>query len=199
VPIVERNFLADQRMMREMQMGGIDTVLTRQLAKRENRKRRYETFIELNTGNSTEAGASAQGFVANQSIEDPETSRDSDPEPINDISQGTDLVTDDHHLPENLETGVCEKKKKSQMRLDLSTVARECDRHGVSDRCAASLVSAVLQDVGMINEHDSSMVIDRSKIRRERKRVRKNLQSELPDSVTALYTSTDESIEPEFR
>ena len=72
------------------------------------------------------------------------------------------------------------------MRLDLSTVAHECDRHGVSDRCASSLVSAVLQDIGIINEHDSSMVIDRSKIRRERKRVRKELQSELPDSVSGI-------------
>ena len=83
------------------------------------------------------------------------------------------------------------------MRLDLPTVARECDRHGVSDRSAASLVSAVLQDVGIINEHDNSMDIDRSKIRRARKRVRKALQHNLPASVSALYF--DARIEPEFR
>ena len=44
------------------------------------------------------------------------------------------------------------------------------DRHGVSDRCAASLGSAVLQDVGLMHDQDSSMVIDRSKILRERER-----------------------------
>ena len=34
-----------------------------------------------------------------------------------------------------------EEVESSQMRLSLPTVDRECDRYGVSDRCAASLVS----------------------------------------------------------
>lgn len=171
-------------------MGGIDTVLSRQLAKREMRKRRYESYIKLNTGKSSEACVSAKSFCATQtSNDDPETSNDKDSVTSRDISEGRDLFQDDKQLSDNLETGVklCEKNMKSQMRLELRTVARECDRHGVSDRAAASLVTAVLQDVGMVNEHDSSMVIDRSKIRRERKRVRKELQSGLPDSVSALY------------
>jgi len=50
VPLVERTFLADQRTMCLIIMGGIDTVLTRHLAKRETRKHRYETYIKLNTG-----------------------------------------------------------------------------------------------------------------------------------------------------
>jgi len=190
VPLVERTFLTDQRTMRLMIIVGINTALTRQLAKREMKKRRYETYIKLNTVTSSEACVSSKGFCATQSsIDDPETSNDKDSVISSDISQGTDLYQDDKQLPDNLETGVkqCERNMKSQMQLELRTVARECDRHGVSDRCAASLVTAVLQDVGMVNKNDSSMVIDRSKIRRERKRVRKELQSELPDSVSALY------------
>ena len=62
-----------------------------------------------------------------------------------------------------------------KMHLPLPTVARECDRHGVSDRCAASIISAVLQDVGIINEHDSSMVVDKNKVRRERVKARRPL------------------------
>lgn len=64
-----------------------------------------------------------------------------------------------------------------QMRSPLSNLARECDRHGVSDRCAAALATAVLQDVGLVTGNDCAMVIDRSKVRRERKRKRKELQS----------------------
>ena len=172
MPIVERSFLADQRTVREMKIGGIDVVLTRQLARREKRKHRYETYVKLQKETSAEAGTSAEA-------KDPETSiasNDTDPE----ISQDSDIEVQTN-------AGLCGKKRTFQMRLDLPTVARECDRHGVSDRSAASLVSAVLQDVGIINEHDNSMVIDRSKIRRARKRVRKALQHDLPASVSALY------------
>ena len=94
-----------------MQMGGIDTLFTRQLAKRKKRKRRYEMYIKLNTGSSIEADASVQGFIANQSAVDPETSNDIDPETSSDNSQGTDLFSDDQHLSDNLESDVCEKRR----------------------------------------------------------------------------------------
>jgi len=38
-----------------------------------------------------------------------------------------------------------------------------------------------------VKEEDSSQIIDRSKIRRERKRVRKDLQTSEPEAVTGLY------------
>ena len=38
------------------------------------------------------------------------------------------------------------------------------DRYGKSERAAAAIASCVLQDVGMINEGDMSLVIDKSKI-----------------------------------
>ena len=65
----------------------------------------------------------------------------------------------------------------TQMRSPLSNLARECDQHGVSERCAEALASAVMQDVGLVKGNDCSMVIDRSNVRRERKRKRKELQS----------------------
>src|SRR6218665_242891 len=67
------------------------------------------------------------------------------------------------------------------MRLPFPTVAREYDRHGVSDRCAASIISAVLHDVGIINEHDSSMMVDKNKVRRERVNARRQLSYMLSD------------------
>src|SRR6218665_2825645 len=67
------------------------------------------------------------------------------------------------------------------MRLPFPTVAREYDRHGVSDRCAAFIISAVLHDVGIINEHDSSMMVDQNKVRRERVNARRQLSCMLSD------------------
>ncbi|CAG5000463.1 unnamed protein product [Parnassius apollo] len=55
-----------------------------------------------------------------------------------------------------------------------STLA--CDRTGVSDRAAAIIASSVLKDVGIISTKDPSGVIDRSKLRRERTKVRSSLQ-----------------------
>ncbi|CAG5020765.1 unnamed protein product [Parnassius apollo] len=64
------------------------------------------------------------------------------------------------------------KKKK----LNLSSLALACDRTGVSDRAAAIIASSVLKDVGIISTKDPSGVIDRSKLRRERTKVRSSLQ-----------------------
>ena len=42
----------------------------------------------------------------------------------------------------------------------LTNVAMTCDRFGVSDRCATTLVSATLQDVGLVSEENMTMVVD---------------------------------------
>ncbi|GBM85931.1 hypothetical protein AVEN_97551-1 [Araneus ventricosus] len=47
----------------------------------------------------------------------------------------------------------------------------EYDRYGISDRAAASFASAVLQDIGIVHEGEASHVVDRNKIRRQRKRL----------------------------
>lgn len=46
------------------------------------------------------------------------------------------------------------------------------DRYGISDRAGAAIVSATLQDIGLVTESDTSSVIDRSKIRRARAQTR---------------------------
>ena len=51
-----------------------------------------------------------------------------------------------------------------------------CDRFVLSDRSAAAVANAVLQDVGFLSEANPSIVVDRHKLRRERQRVRKALQ-----------------------
>ncbi|GBM36977.1 hypothetical protein AVEN_153923-1 [Araneus ventricosus] len=56
-------------------------------------------------------------------------------------------------------------------RLDFPTLARECDRYGISDRAAASFARAVSQDIGIVNEGDTSHMVDLNKILRQRKKV----------------------------
>ncbi|GBM38262.1 hypothetical protein AVEN_47352-1 [Araneus ventricosus] len=62
-------------------------------------------------------------------------------------------------------------------------VALECDRYGVSDKAAAAIVNAALQDSGQLKNNYLTLVVDRSKIRRERKRVRNELKC---DSLTQI-------------
>ncbi|KAF2896963.1 hypothetical protein ILUMI_09212 [Ignelater luminosus] len=64
----------------------------------------------------------------------------------------------------------------AQMRIKLPATASISDRFGVSDRATAAIASSVIQNLGMITEEDMSLVIDKSKIRREKQKARKILQ-----------------------
>jgi len=55
---------------------------------------------------------------------------------------------------------------KKRNRKKFPTLARACDRQGVSDRDAAAIASAVLQDYGIVSKEDCFNVIDRNKVRR---------------------------------
>ena len=55
------------------------------------------------------------------------------------------------------------------------------DRYGKSERAAAAIASCVLQDVGMINEKDMSLVIDKNQIRREKHKIQCSLKSDSPN------------------
>ncbi|KAK4879051.1 hypothetical protein RN001_007197 [Aquatica leii] len=52
-----------------------------------------------------------------------------------------------------IEANRCDSlQNTNQMRVKLPSLAQACDRTGVSDRSAATIVSAVLKDLGLINE-----------------------------------------------
>lgn len=73
--------------------------------------------------------------------------------------------------------------------VDFRNLAEACDRTGVSDRCASFLVNAVLQDLGVVSRNDPSKLLNRSKLRRERKRRRTELKKESPGNlkITGIY------------
>ncbi|GBM71166.1 hypothetical protein AVEN_148171-1 [Araneus ventricosus] len=56
----------------------------------------------------------------------------------------------------------------SQMRSKLTSTDLVNDGFGVSHRATAVIASSVLYDLGMISEKDTSLVIDKSKIRSEK-------------------------------
>lgn len=64
----------------------------------------------------------------------------------------------------------------SQMRLSLHSTALVSDRFGISDRATAAIASSVLFDLGMVSESDTSLVIDKNKIRREKQKARQAIK-----------------------
>ncbi|GBM47200.1 hypothetical protein AVEN_271261-1 [Araneus ventricosus] len=66
-------------------------------------------------------------------------------------------------------TDVITLKYQSQNRFDFPTLARECDRYGISERAAASFASGI--NIGIVHEGDTSHVVDRNKIPRQRKKL----------------------------
>lgn len=67
-------------------------------------------------------------------------------------------------------------------------MAKECDRFGVSDRWATAVATALLKDVGIVHEIDTSQVIDRNKARRSRDKIRNELVATRNlETIEALY------------
>ena len=62
----------------------------------------------------------------------------------------------------------------SQNRMLLPTLYREADRCGVSERAAAAMATAALNDAS--TSFDGSQLIDPSNVRRSRKRLRFNVR-----------------------
>ena len=169
IPALERDFLEDQRGSRYMIIAAVDQIESIRLQKRYIRKE--STQKQMCSKSKTDDIADKQLDVCDEisSTEDEvETSDDSD------------------------DDGMCSNKQQQkttdkQMRIKLPSLALACDRHGVSDRAAAGIASAVLQDVGVIHKDDVSKVIDRNKVRRERCKRRLDLNTEVNNTITGLY------------
>ena len=74
----------------------------------------------------------------------------------------------------------------------MATTARESMRRGISDRATAAIATAVLIDFGIIKAGDTSCVIDRQRIRREKIQVRnehgeKENQRLKEDCIEGIY------------
>uniref|UniRef100_UPI00358F8643 uncharacterized protein n=1 Tax=Myxine glutinosa TaxID=7769 RepID=UPI00358F8643 len=168
VPQKEREFLQDQRGPRNMVIGGIDQEETSRLKRKAEREetnlKRMKTHYE-----------DAKSQIASTYDESEEDYADS--------------ATDDEYISEsvNLQSTPKPVRQQQQMTISLPSLAKACDRTGVSDRSATKLATSVLHDLGVVSPKDRSKIIDCSKIRRERSKTREELQSDVCTVIEGLY------------
>jgi hypothetical protein len=171
VPTREQAFLTDQRTERKMYISAVDIKTSIQLQLRE--ERRIKTASRFRAS-AVETGATTSS--AKQEVSDSN-------------SQPSNSSSDSESDTEELVTGRKRKRSKStskQMRLSLPSLAKACDRTGVSNRGAAIIANAVLEDLQLITKEDRSNVIDKNKLYRERKKVRSDLSQKEREKVQVL-------------
>ncbi|CAH2001026.1 unnamed protein product [Acanthoscelides obtectus] len=83
----------------------------------------------------------------------------------------SESVQSDAEEPTQIKLRTSSGQSKSDTRLDYTLLSKTCDRFGVSDRAGAAIASVVLHASG-------SQVIDKNKLRRERKKARENIVSQ---------------------
>lgn len=165
VPLCEREFIQDQRSERKMCIGGLDRKSTKKNLKLIDRKLKRQEYEEK-ASTSKESSfvphqqASFHYHQSDSSIN--EDSCEEYKEPENNLSYSEDVT---------------EVGSTSRNFQKYPTLAITLDRYGVSDRAGAAIVSAALQDMGVITENNTSQVVDRSKLRRAREKQRTELKS----------------------
>lgn len=184
VPLCERIFLLDQRTTRKMMIGGTDVKTTKQNLKTMKRKVVEEERLEKKK--------SKNESILDSVLSDPESIRSSEGAGEN-IDEGM-TKNQDRTTTQGSEHPSSSKGLKVLYNtgLKLTNLAEACDRVGVSDRSASLITNAVLKDLGLITKEDTTKIIDRSKIRRERKKCRTGLikqktDDELPSSFGIYF------------
>ena len=119
----ERQFIADQRSLRHMAIGGIDLAATSKLQRALRRKMSADSYSVKQIKKTT----------LKSSVSDSESSDDTSTD-TQDTEDWCPIPAVDPNLP------ACSKSAEESRSLDFPTVARVCDRYGVSDRCSAHIV-----------------------------------------------------------
>lgn len=155
-----------------MIIGGIDLVETKKLQKKISRK---ESESRRRSDSIQQQQSKQQCNSGNYYIEVKDDNTDA--------SDEEDTLSKSHSKHDLLTP---ESKRQKMMTVRLPSLAKACDRTGISDRAAAIIASSVLQDMRIVSPNDTSKVIDRSKIRRERSRTRQELTKQDTDSDSSM-------------
>ena len=139
VPIQERMFLVDQRSERKMYIETIDKKVTKQMEKSFSRKLSRKI---RNTHNSSQLDDTVELGLFSVSSSNDDSDEDSD-----------------WGVPSEL-------KSQATRAKSLRNLAVTCDTTGVSDRAAAMIVTAALDDINS----GCPNIIDRNKVMRERRK-----------------------------
>lgn len=175
VPKAEWSFLQDQRSHRNMKIGGVDKILTKQIQKREERKLGLKRISD-----EKEPIPSTSGIQNITKL--PQMGMDTS-------DNATQSSSDDEYkCPVLVKHRKILTPKFQQMRCNLTQTAKMADLTGTSNRAVAKIVNAVLEDFNLISKDDQSNVIDKSKIRRELSKNRKHLQQQQKSKdIKGLY------------
>ena len=159
VPLLERDFLPDQRGPRLMRMEGLDVGTTRRLKKRIERK---TAEVDREEKRRKLSMTSSNGCNTQHQLDAPESDN-----PCLDEDE-------EFESPRNI------WKETSQCRMKMEQFARTCDKVGVSDVAGAHLASALFADLDKCRGEEDKMgiVCDGEKLSREREKVRKALRQE---------------------
>lgn len=161
IPVNEQSFISDQRTTRKMIIGNVDTATTKRM--KTALKRKLLKQKSLRTSKKESTGKPTTSLI------DISTSSASNESDCNDVFK-PNVVS---QMPQ----------KQAAVTIDYSTLSKTCDRYGVSDRAAAAIASAVLYDI-----KSNIPVIDKSKLRRERKKTRENIKAQhIVLQIPALY------------
>jgi hypothetical protein len=157
IPVLELKFLYFQRNLGVGKIGNLDRTETKKLTKRLNRKKiknqQVSSKVTLVSQPSCSKELTEPAVVSDESsTEEPD-------------------VSDDDYISSKV-------KQPWQMRVQLKNTALACDRFGVSDRATAAIASSVLHDLGLATKEEDSLIIDKNKVRRERKSYRTILQDD---------------------
>lgn len=168
VPINERSFLLDQRIDRKMVISGVDKKETARLMKRLHRKNE-----ELERATKKVCSTQNTNCVLENCDEDSEDGFQPETHPITEESS--------KKTPSTATSSTSIENRNNT--LTLPTVAKICDRYGLSTRSAAAVTSAVLTDVGLVSKEDVTLVIDKNKIHRAVLKARKGTSNEVEGFV----------------
>ncbi len=158
-------FLLDQRSERKLFIDRVDITLSKKKASMLLRKQKEAVRV---------CKESSQEKLHDTNVELSSSTSNSESE-SGEMSDDTFLeaVSSKRKLEQPEEQLFKERKTKN-----LPSVATACDKTAVSDRAAAMIVSAVLQDIGEVSIDNTSEIVDRSKIRRERQKRRSQIMKD---------------------
>jgi len=154
-----------------MKISGIDVNITKQWDCATAREDAETSRREKQENEMQQEGADAEEFDVNMNEPQTET-----------ISE----TGDSDYIPPAGQTDDSQK----QNRTKLPRFGAMCDRYGVSDRAAAALASALLEDYGIITETDRSQVIGPRKVAYERHKYReerREMEFAALDNITSIY------------
>ncbi|CAH0562964.1 unnamed protein product [Brassicogethes aeneus] len=162
IPKREFNFLIDQRTDRQMVIGRADKHLSKKFTEQQNRKENQASKTSIKTD---EPGASTGDLQRHTNIHQDEMSFSS--------SENTEEMDEenDEEFKWSYDLLKNRKLKKSeenvaQMRIPLVHTAKAADLTGISNRSAAKIATAVLEDMKIVCKEKRAKVVDKNKIRR---------------------------------